>query len=352
LDQAQAVTCAGLRVAFTGEENLLVAPSLGTLKKVPLVKTSGDTGMTPNRATHCQEDTSAVRSRIAATIVSYLDGQQERDTTVSGLTLIQRTAPVPVTSFVYEPSLAMIMQGRKHIFLGQTTHYYDESLFFLTSVGLPTMTEVVEASEERPYVSVLLNLDMAMIRSVIAEIAIHDHYPQGGTAQAFGPADRRLFEVMERLINIAVAPCANVFLENLAKRELLYYLLTGPASQRVQQTALLGTQGNKASKAVEWLHRHYAAPLRIAELAELCSMAESSLHHRFRALTSMSPLQFQKNLRLHEARRLLLSQDIDTATAAYQVGYESVHQFNREYKRAFGAPPRADIQSVKRLGAS
>jgi len=296
----------------------------------------------------CHEDTEAVRSRMSASIISYLQEKEERATAVPGLTLIQRRAPVPATSFIYEPSLAMIMQGRKNIFLGKTTHYYDESLFFLTSVGVPTVTEVVKASDEHPYVSLLLNLDMTMIRSVIAEIALYDDYPRGGTAQAFGPADRRLFEVMERLVNLAVSTSATGYLANLATRELLYYLLTGPAGRCVQQTALLGTQGNKASKAVDWLNHHYAAPLRIAELADLCGMAESSLHHRFRALTSMSPLQFQKNLRLHEARRLLLSEDIDAATAAYHVGYQSVHQFNREYKRTFGAPPRTDIQSVKR----
>jgi len=322
--------------------------ALGNVPVVQVLNAFGDTEMPTDEASQCNEDTEAVRSRISATIINYLGDKEERGTAVAGLTLIQRTAPVPATSFVYEPSLAMIMQGRKNIFLGKTIHYYDESLFFLTSVGVPTVTEVVAASEERPYVSLLLNLDMTMIKSVIAEIAIHDDYPQGGTAQAFGPADRALFEVMERLVNLAVATSSTAYLENLAKRELLYYLLTGPAGKRVQQTALLGTQGNRATKAVDWLNEHYAAPLRIAELAELCGMAESSLHHRFRTLTSMSPLQFQKNLRLHEARRLLLSEDIDTATAAYHVGYESVHQFNREYKRTFGAPPRTDIQSVKR----
>jgi AraC-like DNA-binding protein len=293
------------------------------------------------------KDTEVVRGRMAKRILTALNGADELSTDVEGLTVIQRTKPVPATSYLYKPSLAMIIHGRKNILIGGKGYHYDESMFFLTSVDLPTITEVVRATPEKPYVSILLNLDLDAVREVVTEIELDDVSSCGGSAQAFGPADRSLFEAMERLVALALSPRTTKFLADLGKRELVYRLLTGPVGEQLRRTATLGTGGNKASLAVAWLREHYAEPLRINDLASRCGMADSTLHQRFRALTSMSPLQYQKQLRLHEARRLLLSEDIDANTTAMRVGYESVTQFNREYKRAFGAPPRRDVILIK-----
>lgn len=292
-------------------------------------------------------ETEQVRDRIAARILDILDGSEEKQTCVDGLTIIQRTRPIPPTSYIYNPSLAMIMRGRKNILIGDTAHFYDESLFFLTSVDLPTVTEVVGASPERPYVSVLLTLDLQLAREIITEVDLDDSVSPDSSGQEFGPADRPLLEAMERLVSLASSSKGTRYLAELAKRELLYRLLTGPNGERVRRTAHLGATDHRVSHAVSWLRENYASPLRVKALASLCDMAESTLHQRFRALTSMSPLQYQKQLRLHEARRILLSEEVDAATAAIRVGYESVTQFNREYKRVFGAPPRRDIVQLR-----
>lgn len=293
------------------------------------------------------EQTHEVRQRLADRILDVLQGDDERQTSIPGLTIIQRTQPVPATPYVYVPSFAMIMQGRKNVLIGNASHHYDESLFFLTAASLPTITEVVRASPEQPYVSVLLNLDLDLVREIVAKVDIEGTARHGNPAQAFGPADLPLFEAMDRLVTAALSPQASPFLADLATRELLYRLLTGSSGARLRLTADAAASGNRAESAVAWLREHYTRPLRIAELAMHCDMAESTLHQRFRALTLMSPLQYQKQLRLHEARRLLLTDGIDAGTAAIRVGYESVSQFNREYKRAFGAPPRRDIVGMK-----
>lgn len=294
-----------------------------------------------------RRETSAIRARILEQIIDFLGDQEELETALPGFTLTKRTAPVAPTTYLYDPSLAMIVQGRKHVILGKSSYWYDESLFLLTAVDLPTITEVLDASPEKPYVSIVLKLDLAAARQLIADIDLDDSAGLTGTAMAVGPATTQLFEALERLVQLLSAPGDMRILGDLLQREFLYRLLTSPSGAKLRQIVRMGTQSNRAARAVTWLRDNYLMPFRVDALAARCGMGVSTLHHHFRVLTSMSPLQFQKHLRLHEARRLLLTEDVDAGTAALQVGYESVTQFNREYRRLFGAPPIRDVKSIR-----
>lgn len=293
-------------------------------------------------------ETAQIRSVLANRITDFLGSEQERATSVPGLSFVTVNAPTPPTPYLYEPCFSMIIQGKKRVQLGGTTYIYDESRFLLTSVNLPTVTQVLQASAPAPYISILLKLDLTIARKVIAEVDTNTvSAPVSGAAMATGPATIELFGAIERLIDLLDKPEDVPLLGALIQKEILYRILTSSAGTRFRETVLLGTRSQRTAKAITWLRENYAEPLKIENLALLSSMGVSTLHHNFRAMTSMSPLQYQKHLRLHEARRILLGENVDATTAALRVGYESATQFNREYRRMFGAPPIQDVTSLR-----
>jgi AraC-like DNA-binding protein len=242
----------------------------------------------------------------------------------------------------------MIIHGRKRVQLGGITYVYDESRFLLTAVNLPTVTEVLEASSEMPYLSLLMRLDLQAARQMLADVDTHEpNTPVGGTAMATGPATIELFDAIKRLVDLLDKPKDLAHLGTLIQKEIIYRILTSPAGARFRETILLGTQSRRTAKAIAWLRENYMQPLRVKDLAEMAGMGVSTLHHHFHTMTSMSPLQYQKHLRLHEARRILLGENVDALTAAVRVGYESASQFNREYRRMFGAPPIRDVTPLR-----
>lgn len=292
-----------------------------------------------------RQETLAIRANLAETISSLLGDREELDAPDLGLKLIRLTAPTVPTPYQYEPSLAMIIRGRKRVILGDSTYWYDESQFLITAVNLPTITQVLEATPQDPYISIVWKFDLAAAKQLIAEIDV-DASPTG-PAMAVGPATKSLYDTLARLIDLLAAPSDAPILGDLIQREMLYRVLTSPAGARLRQIVRIGTQGNRIARAITWLRENYTLPLSIEELARVSGMGVSTLHHHFRMLTSMSPLQYQKHLRLHEARRLLLAENIDAGSAALHVGYESATQFNREYRRLFGAPPLRDIKALR-----
>jgi AraC-like DNA-binding protein len=294
-----------------------------------------------------RQSTASVRSRIGRLIQDRMGDQEEVHTEINGLTLVRRAHPIPPTPYLYEPSLAMIMQGAKHVVLGDSSLWYDEAHFLLTAMNLPTITRVVEATPERPYLSMVLKLDLSAAKAIMTDLDIDKSDADAGTAMAIGPATPELFDGVERLIGLLDRPKEIPIMSGLIQRELLFRVLTSPTGARLRQIVRIGTDGNRVARAITWLRENYAAPLTVADLADHCSMGVSTLHHHFRVMTAMSPLQFQKNLRLHEARRMLVCDNIDAGTAALEVGYESVTQFNREYRRMFGAPPIRDARSLQ-----
>lgn len=300
-----------------------------------------------------RDETEHVRLGLAGRVAAFVgDGEEakERATALPGLSFARVTARTPPTSYLYDPSISMIIRGRKRVRLGDVTYVYDESSFLLTAVNLPTVTEVLEASPERPYVSLLMRLDLNAARQMLADVDMSGAAPVEGRAMATGPATIELFDAMKRLVDLLDTPRDLPHLGALIQREIIYRILTSPAGARFRETVLLGTQSQRTAKAIAWLREHFTQRLRIEDLADVAGMGVSTLHHHFRAMASMSPLQYQKHLRLHEARRILLSEDVDAGTAAIRVGYESATQFNREYRRLFGAPPIRDVTRLRTVG--
>ncbi|MDR1423867.1 MAG: AraC family transcriptional regulator [Azoarcus sp.] len=300
-----------------------------------------------------RKETEPIRAGIAQRISAFVSREGESATPLPGLSFARVTKPTPPTSYLYEPSISMIIRGRKRVQLGETTYIYDESRFLLTAVKLPTTTEVLEASAQAPYVSLLLRLDLQAARQMIADVDRHESsVPASGPAMATGPASIELFDAIARLVGLLDNPKDLLHLGVLIQREIIYRILTSCAGARFRETVLLGTQSQRTAKAIAWLRENFAQPLRVEDLAEMAGMGVSTLHHHFRAMTSMSPVQYQKHLRLHEARRILLGENVDAVTAAVRVGYESASQFNREYRRMFGAPPIRDVAPLRTIAAA
>ena len=293
-------------------------------------------------------ETSDIRKRLACQISLFVGDEEERATSLPGLSFAKVRTPMPPASYLYEPSISMIVRGSKRVQLGGITYVYDASRFLLTAVDLPTVTEVLEATEASPYLSLLMRLNLPLAREVIADVgATESTLPDGTAGMSTGPATVDLFDAIERLVRLLDYPRDLEHLGALIQREIIYRILTSSAGVRFRQTVMLGTRSQRTAKAISWLRDNYAKSMRIADLAERAGMGISTLHHHFHQMTAMSPLQYQKHLRLHEARRILRAENIDAATAAISVGYESPTQFNREYRRMFGAPPIQDVTPIR-----
>jgi AraC-like DNA-binding protein len=293
-----------------------------------------------------------LRKDLAHKIASFI-GQRERlITDVPGLLLARRTAPTAPLSATYEPSLAVVAQGRKQATLGGRTFVFDESRYLLTSLDLPVICNVTEASEEVPYLCFVLKLEMPVVRELLSQEEIQAHGASStspGMTTAETTAD--LLDACCRLMDLLSAPQDIPFLSGLIQREIIYRILRGPEGARLRAIATLGDQSHRTAKAIAWIKTNYAKPLRVEDLAQLAGMGLSTLHHHFRELTAMSPLQYQKQLRLQAARARMLVDGLDAASAAFEVGYESASQFNREYSRLFGQPPMRDIRTIRSPGA-
>jgi AraC-like DNA-binding protein len=307
------------------------------------------------RVTAGGKDLQAVEMRkdLARKIAAHAPREGAHATAIPGLSLFRRTAPSPCYPATYEPSLTVFVQGKKRINLGGTTYLCDESTFLLSSVDVPVVSQIVTASEEVPLLSMLLKLDMAVVRGILSreEFQRREGSPQG-RGIAIGTTTVELLKPCSRLLDLLDAPEDVPFLSNLIQREIVYRLLRGPQGERLRAIATLGDQSQRTAKAIAWLKANYAKPLSLGDLAEVAHMGVSTLHHHFRALTAMSPLQYQKHLRLQVARDRMLIEGLDAASAAFHVGYESASQFNREYKRFFGQPPMRDIKARRLAGSA
>jgi len=274
-------------------------------------------------------------------------------TAVPGLSLFRRSEPTEPMTGMYEPSICMVAQGAKRVVLGDDTYVYDAGHYLITSVHLPTVVQVVEASRERPYLGLKLTLDQREIAQLMADSNLPPpRTQQSSRGMATGQVTLPLVTAVQRLIDLLDAEQDIPILGPVIQKEIIYRLLVGDQGARLRQIAAAGSQSHQIARAIEWLKGNFNQPLRIDDLAAQARMSSSTFHHHFRSMTALSPLQFQKQLRLQEARRLMLAERLDAATAAFQVGYESPSQFSREYNRLFGAPPLRDITKLRQMSAA
>lgn len=288
---------------------------------------------------------SIVRRLLARTI----DGPPQPAQEIPGLMLMRIEQPYLNTCAVYEPCVAVIVQGSKRIAVGDETLCYGEDRYLITSMDMPVRSAVIEASAERPYLGVALRLDWREIASLMLELpaAPTGVVVRDSRAMTTGALTTPLLEAFDRLLALLDQPEHIPALAPLIKREIHYRLLTGEAGARLRQIATVDTQSHQVARAIASLNARFTEPLRVETLARESGMSLSTFHHHFKTLTTMSPLQYQKQLRLTEARRLMLSEGMDASTAAFRVGYESPSQFSREYRRSFGAPPSKDVADFR-----
>jgi AraC-like DNA-binding protein len=290
---------------------------------------------------------------LGKSIARWTDKGDRLVTAISGLALFQRDKPTQPESRMYEPRICLIAQGAKRVLLGDDTYVYGERHFLITSVNLPTVVQITKASREKPCLGLILKLDQREISQLIVDSNLPFPRPQQSSrGMATGEVTLPLLTAFQRLIDLLAEPKDIPILAPIIQREIFYRLLVGDQGARLRQMASSGSQSQQIARAIDWLKDNFTQPLRIDDLATQVNMSTSTFHHHFRTLTAMSPLQYQKWLRLNEARRLMLIENQDAATVAFQVGYESPSQFSREYGRLFGAPPLRDITSLRQMTAN
>jgi AraC-like DNA-binding protein len=294
-----------------------------------------------------------LRSELARRIAFFLGSDENRTTQISGLSLHRRTAPTDPCPATYEPSVTVIAQGKKQVELGQRTFVYDPSRYLLTSIDLPIVSRVVEATEELPCLALVLKLEMATVRELLSreEIQTTAAPSDAGGAMTTGETTAEFLGACCRLLDLLDTPQDIPFLGGLLQREIIYRILQGAGGARLRAIATLGDHSHRTAKAIAWIKTNYAKPLRVEDLAHIAGMSISTFHHHFRVLTALSPLQYQKQLRLQAARGRMLMDGLDAASAAFEVGYESASQFNREYSRFFGRPPLTDVRILRSTDA-
>jgi len=290
---------------------------------------------------------------LAASIAQWTRDQEDFQSPIPNLYLYRRDEPTTPNVCLVEPSIVFVAQGAKQLVIGDQSYRYDATRFMVTALDLPGSSQVLEAQPEQPCLGLVYKLDLRTIAelSTLGKLPAPAETSSQGVA-AIGRMTPALSEPFHRLLALLDEPQALPVLGPLIEREIHYRLLLSDQSARLRQIASVGSQSFRVARALDWLRLHYAEPLRIDELAAHVKMSTSNLHLHFRQLTAMSPLQYQKWLRLNEARRLMLNEQLDAASAAFRVGYESPSQFSREYSRLFGAPPRRDIDTMRREAAA
>jgi len=286
-------------------------------------------------------------------IARWTDKSDRIETAIPGLILARRNEPSEPISILYEPRVCIIAQGAKRVQLGDDAYVYDAHHFLLTSVDLPTFVQVTKASPEKPYLGLVLDIDQREISQLMVDSNLPPPRPQQSSrGMATGEVTVPLLAAIQRLVDLLDEPKHIPILAPIIKREIFYRLLVSDQGARLRQMASTGSQSQQIARAIHWLKDNFTKPLRIEALAAQVNMSTSTFHHHFREVTAMSPLQYQKWLRLNEARRLMLAENKDATTTAFEVGYESPSQFSREYGRMFGAPPLRDITNLRQVATA
>lgn len=298
---------------------------------------------TTREAEQMQANREELVERIARTLRK--DGSVQP---LPGLHLHRHSLTLEPVYGLVEPSVCVVAQGSKEFLLGERRYRYDPFHYLLVTVDLPYVGQVLEASRERPFLSLRLDLAPALVSEILVEaghVAPRTHADV--RAITVSPVEGFLLDAMVRLARLLETPDEARVLLPLVTREIIYRLLKGEQGDQLRHLALLRGYTPAIAHAVERLRQDFDQPLRIEQIAQELGMSVSSFRHRFKTVTALSPLQFQKRLRLLEARRLLVGEAIDAASTAYRVGYLDASQFSREYKSLFGASPMRDLQRLR-----
>ncbi|TGL62067.1 AraC family transcriptional regulator [Leptospira sarikeiensis] len=277
-------------------------------------------------------------------------GEGRTETVIPFLSVIRRSNPTSFVPGVLTPSFCLIVQGAKKIHLGKEKIQYYAGDFVASLIDMPAQGHVMTASKSKPFISLRIDFTKKEIADVISEAGIHVKPRDNGlnSAAFVGKTDPDILELFVKLLKLLDKPEESLFVSELVKREMIFRLMKGEYGHLFFQPVIFDKKVNGVGKVIEWIKNNYATPFTVEKLAKIHNMSVSGLHQKFKTITTMSPLQYQKQLRLQEARRLILSGSADAASAAFDVGYESPSQFSREYKRLFGQPPMKDIKSLRK----
>ncbi|MBP1846698.1 AraC-like DNA-binding protein [Rhizobium petrolearium] len=291
---------------------------------------------------------------IASISDRFASGDGEYLTTIEGLAISRRSTPSVPCHGSYRPCFAMVIQGAKSVQLGADTINYGPGHYLLTSLDLPVVWRVVEASPETPHFCLTFAINGERLLDLVSRAGIRQpNVPASGQRGiVVNHATPELLDAAVRLMRLLDNPGDIGAMAPLIEQEILYRILTGPAGGQLINIAVADNHGNRIARAIAWLRENFARPLRIEDLAEHVSMSVSSFHHHFKTITAMTPVQYQKRLRLHEARRLMLVEGLDAGNAGHRVGYLSPSQFSREYSRLYGVSPARDMDAVREAVAA
>lgn len=288
-------------------------------------------------------------TKLVDNIARHIQDDGTYQTSIPGVNLIRSGTPTLPMPVVYEPTLCLIAQGRKQVMLGTTMYVYDSARYLIASVDMPVIGTVIEASESAPYLCLVLNLDMATLSDLALKIPASTQHNTSANGISLNDTTPELLDAAVRLTDLLDKPDDIEALAPLVIREILYRLLTDPGNSTLRQMATADSRLNQIAKAIVWLREHYTEACRINYIADTLGMSSSSFHAHFKAITSMTPLEFRGQLRLQEARRLMVAEGMDASSAGYSVGYESPSQFSRDYARMFGNPPAKDAGRLRRV---
>jgi AraC-like DNA-binding protein len=285
---------------------------------------------------------------LLSTALRYCYAEGTHSTPLQELTVIRRDRTTQATPGMYSPAVCFVLQGEKDVWTGNKVYRYNPNRYLVSCSDIPAIAQVVVASPKHPYICLKLELQASVVYEILQETSpseFHNEVPEGGfyverVTPELANAFARLLRTLENRTDLKLLSPSII-------REIHYRLMSSRFGTKIRQLGVVGSKTQRISKVVEHLRKDYASPLKVTELAIMANMSPSAFHLHFRHVTSMSPLQYQKHIRLQEARRLLSIETTDAASVAYQVGYESPSQFGREYKRLFGAPPIQDLERMR-----
>ncbi|GAJ91418.1 AraC family transcriptional regulator [Agrobacterium sp. SHOUNA12C] len=292
-------------------------------------------------------------SALKDALIQFIESSDGGDngvfwTGIDGFCVMRSSEPKMPHKMIYRPALCVIVQGAKQLMLHDRVIDYAEMQALIISIELPAAGRVIEASPEKPYIAISLEFDVGMMREVMEQLDVPPK-PTGGAGLGIFVEDlsQPLADCLVRLTGLLATPRAIPVLHPAIMREICFWLLTGLNGGEVCKLVLPDSQTRRIADAIRLLRDNFAEPVRIEQLAAAARMSPSSFHQHFKTLTSMTPLQYQKQMRLLEARRLMVAGSANVENAAYRVGYESASQFSREYTRMFGAPPKRDVAEMR-----